>query len=266
MSPKPLAATLAALALAVSPAGADGPDRPPAGVPCKVAASWKPELVETQDSFNGGAPLRGLAGRIVLFSELNPPRTITCEGDLVVDLYDDRPLATGGQAVRLERWVFPDPILKQLLHKDATDWGYSVFLPWVRTYRPDVSPIHLLVAFTPRGGGTLYANSPSITLPQLNHSSACPSTLPFWGTILESTELTPQPATARVPSEGSEPLPPYTVEPPDVLQIDSAEGLLTPPVRGPHLVRPDGTVGLGPYGSVSVAGLTLARAQAEVAG
>jgi RNA polymerase sigma factor (sigma-70 family) len=59
--------------------------------------------------------------------------------------------------------------------------------------------------------------------------------------------------------------PAYVVEPPDVLQIDSAEGLLTPPVRGPHLVRPDGTVGLGPYGSASVAGRTLAQARAEIA-
>jgi RNA polymerase sigma factor (sigma-70 family) len=59
--------------------------------------------------------------------------------------------------------------------------------------------------------------------------------------------------------------PAYVIEPPDVLQLDSAEGLLPTPVRGPHLVRPDGTVGLGTYGSAAVAGLTVERARAEIA-
>ncbi len=35
-------------------------------------------------------------------------------------------------------------------------------------------------------------------------------------------------------------------------------------IRGEHLVRPDGTVGLGIYGSVSVAGMTLDQARAEI--
>jgi RNA polymerase sigma factor (sigma-70 family) len=58
---------------------------------------------------------------------------------------------------------------------------------------------------------------------------------------------------------------PYVIEPPDVLQIDSAEGLLSPPLHGPHLVRPDGTVGLGAHGSVRVAGLTIEQARTAVA-
>jgi polysaccharide export outer membrane protein len=60
-------------------------------------------------------------------------------------------------------------------------------------------------------------------------------------------------------------LPPYVIGPPDVLQIDSLEKLLTQPVNGPHLVRPDGTVSLGGYGSVLVAGLTVEEARMEVA-
>lgn len=36
------------------------------------------------------------------------------------------------------------------------------------------------------------------------------------------------------------------------------------PVRGPHLVRPDGQVSLGGYGSVPVAGLTLSQAKAAI--
>ncbi|MCA9049605.1 MAG: polysaccharide biosynthesis/export family protein [Planctomycetaceae bacterium] len=35
-------------------------------------------------------------------------------------------------------------------------------------------------------------------------------------------------------------------------------------VAGPHLVRPDGTVGLGIYGSLNVTGLTLAQAKCEL--
>ena len=37
-------------------------------------------------------------------------------------------------------------------------------------------------------------------------------------------------------------------------------------IAGPHLVRPDGMVGLGTYGSVSVVGLTLAQAKATIEG
>lgn len=52
-------------------------------------------------------------------------------------------------------------------------------------------------------------------------------------------------------------LPPYVVEPPDILLIESTQALRDQPIRGQHLVRPDGTIGLGIYGSVYVAGLTL---------
>jgi RNA polymerase sigma factor (sigma-70 family) len=57
----------------------------------------------------------------------------------------------------------------------------------------------------------------------------------------------------------------YTIGPPDVLQIESVEGLLNQQVRGPHLVRPDGTIGLGTYGSAYVAGLTIDQARAAIA-
>jgi polysaccharide export outer membrane protein len=60
-------------------------------------------------------------------------------------------------------------------------------------------------------------------------------------------------------------LPTYRIAIPDILQIDSLEGLLTQPVRGPHLVRPDGTIGVGVYGSVYVAGLTVEEARVEIA-
>jgi polysaccharide export outer membrane protein len=75
---------------------------------------------------------------------------------------------------------------------------------------------------------------------------------------------------AGVPRElDKRPLPPYVIEPPDVLLIEvlAKEGLLKndQPIRGQHLVRPDGTVGLGIYGSVFLGGLTLEDAREAVA-
>jgi polysaccharide export outer membrane protein len=59
-------------------------------------------------------------------------------------------------------------------------------------------------------------------------------------------------------------LPPYVLDPPDVLLIESTQGLRDQPIRGQHLIRPDGTISLGIYGSVHVAGLTLDQARAVV--
>jgi polysaccharide export outer membrane protein len=61
-------------------------------------------------------------------------------------------------------------------------------------------------------------------------------------------------------------MPPYVIEPPDILLVESNQGLRDQPIRGQHLVRPDGTIGIGIYGSVRVAGLTLEQARAAVAG
>lgn len=60
-------------------------------------------------------------------------------------------------------------------------------------------------------------------------------------------------------------LPSYVIGPTDVLQIESLEGLAQQKVRGPHLVGPDGTVRIGIYGAVPVAGLTLDDARLRIA-
>jgi polysaccharide export outer membrane protein len=61
-------------------------------------------------------------------------------------------------------------------------------------------------------------------------------------------------------------LPPYIIEPPDVLLIETTEGLPKEQrIGGPHLVRPDGYVSLGIYGSARVAGLTLDQAREAIA-
>lgn len=61
-------------------------------------------------------------------------------------------------------------------------------------------------------------------------------------------------------------LPPYVIEPPDVLRIDvsnRASGL-SPSASSEYLVGPDGTINLGAYGQVSVAGSTISEAQAAI--
>ena len=82
-------------------------------------------------------------------------------------------------------------------------------------------------------------------------------------------------APASVPSELSMvTLPPYAIGSPDILLIEvytlpretlGPAAVLSPqPITGQHLVRPDGTVNLGVYGSVSVAGLTTDQAKEAV--
>ena len=69
-------------------------------------------------------------------------------------------------------------------------------------------------------------------------------------------------------------LPPYVIGPPDLLVINvygipreelAPAAVLSPQeISGQHLVRPDGTVNLGVYGSVSVAGLTTDQAKEAI--
>jgi polysaccharide export outer membrane protein len=88
---------------------------------------------------------------------------------------------------------------------------------------------------------------------------------------------------ADVPREGNlVTLPPYQIAPPDILQIEAVAlklndqgerigterpmALWPQAVSGQFLIRPDGTVGLGVYGSVQLAGLTLEQARESIQG
>jgi len=59
-------------------------------------------------------------------------------------------------------------------------------------------------------------------------------------------------------------IPNYIIEPPDILLVEAIPSLPDQPVQGEHLVRPDGTINLGTYGSVRVSGLTLDQARAVI--
>lgn len=58
--------------------------------------------------------------------------------------------------------------------------------------------------------------------------------------------------------------PQYVVEPPDVLYIESLTILPERPLLGERLVRQDGTISLGYYGQVHVAGLTLLEIETKI--
>lgn len=74
------------------------------------------------------------------------------------------------------------------------------------------------------------------------------------------------PPVAKVPTELRKvSLPPYTVAPPDILLVESTRSLPNQPIRGQHLVRPDGTISLGIYGTIYVAGMTLDQIRPLVA-
>ena len=64
-------------------------------------------------------------------------------------------------------------------------------------------------------------------------------------------------ARTNIPREGNKvSMPTYVVEPPDILIVEVLEALPGRPITGERLVRPDGTISLGFYGDVHVAGLT----------
>jgi polysaccharide export outer membrane protein len=58
--------------------------------------------------------------------------------------------------------------------------------------------------------------------------------------------------------------PEYVVEPPDIIIVEVLESLPGRPITGERLVRPDGTISLGFYGDVYVAGLTLTEVKEKV--
>src|SRR5262249_20677656 len=61
-------------------------------------------------------------------------------------------------------------------------------------------------------------------------------------------------------------LPAYIIDPPDILLVETLASLPgVQEIKGQHLVRPDGTIGLGVYGPVYVAGMTLEQAREAVA-
>jgi protein involved in polysaccharide export with SLBB domain len=92
---------------------------------------------------------------------------------------------------------------------------------------------------------------------------------PDRGTLMEKTKTVRQPASppAPVPRElAQRVLPPYTVEPGDTLSVNTAdpESPIQFQFGGDQPILPDGTINLGKFGQVIVAGKTLRDIEALV--
>jgi polysaccharide export outer membrane protein len=125
---------------------------------------------------------------------------------------------------------------------------------------------------TPTPGTVLIPSTPTEAAPsQRLVPQAAPTQQPIAKTSyhypggLHGAAAAPIPAVPREFEKQS--LPPYVVEPPDILLINASNAITLPtqPLQGQHLVRPDGTINLGIYGSVFVAGMNLDQVQDVVA-
>jgi polysaccharide export outer membrane protein len=100
-----------------------------------------------------------------------------------------------------------------------------------------------------------------------NPELPAPHPLPVGAPLIHPVPVAPPPDLPR--ELAKQPLPLYVIEPPDILLIEAVprEGPLKndQPIRGQHLVRPDGTVGLGIYGSAFVGGLTIDQSREAIA-
>ncbi|WZO99844.1 sigma-70 family RNA polymerase sigma factor [Isosphaeraceae bacterium EP7] len=81
---------------------------------------------------------------------------------------------------------------------------------------------------------------------------------------LARSPQSPAVAAASAPGQAEAPVADYVVEPPDLLVVEVLDALPGRPIKGDHLVRPDGTLSLGYYGDVFVAGLTLRQVKVAV--
>ena len=133
--------------------------------------------------------------------------------------------------------------------------------------------------------------------PAANEQAAFPDLMPKVHDIPPTPEIgTVQPASLRhrgkhqampmpLPNAPNElnlvAMPSHIIRPPDVLMIELNNklrkddkgkiveeeiGFLHQPIKGPHLVRPDGTIELGVYGPLRLAGMTVPQARVAIVG
>ena len=86
--------------------------------------------------------------------------------------------------------------------------------------------------------------------------------------MFDAYDLKPHPLPAipddPPPHEGAMIGYPIVIEPPDLVLVEVLEALPGRPISGERLVRPDGTINLGFYGDVHVAGLTPIQAKVKI--
>ncbi len=97
-------------------------------------------------------------------------------------------------------------------------------------------------------GVSLWAQQPEARRPRTRPENRPEHTTPIHGKPAPSLKDGPAPV----------------IEPPDLVLIEVLEALPGQPISGERLVRPDGTISLGFYGDIHLAGLTLPEAKVKI--
>ncbi len=121
---------------------------------------WDNRMRVTEDSVNGGAPLPGLAGRLLL---LNDNATVEAKGSVVVQVFDMTNAKKGAPPLEVGTWTFPALALKKLKKRDGIGDGYTLFLPW-SGYHPEVREVKVQVCYKPENGAARYSSPSQVTL------------------------------------------------------------------------------------------------------
>jgi hypothetical protein len=139
-------------------------EKGPVGKPTEVAALWQEGVDVQLDGQNGGRPIAGFAGRIFFTQvrEGQPAQTVLINGDLQIQLFDDRP-STGGPATPLETWTIKPEHQSPLVKKDITGWGYSVWLPW-NTFSRDIRNVRMIVQYVDKDGSVIRSEPSAIKI------------------------------------------------------------------------------------------------------
>src|SRR5262249_49489986 len=126
---------------------------------------------------------------------------------------------------------------------------------WHRPFSAPAPPPRGVIQASGRSPGPLRTvaarevNNKEEQMPQPRRSAMEPDGMPQAGPGMEQPPFGPVGHEDPVPRELRKvTLPPYVIEAPDILLVE-APALKDQPVRGQHLVRPDGTINVGIYGS-----------------
>jgi hypothetical protein len=126
------------------PAVSDEHDtEPPPPAPTKgprLTGGWDSKVMPGKDPVNGAVQV-ALSGRFVASGIKQP-----VSGDVTVDVYDLKPLATTIEPRLLEEWLIEAENLPAFGRQEKEGFVLDLKLPW-SSYRPDLASVKLVVKF-----------------------------------------------------------------------------------------------------------------------
>jgi hypothetical protein len=220
-----VAALLLALASGCVGSGQLMPDLGTAAPPpvAQVTALWSKEVMAGVDPLNHGAPLYGLAGRILLYG--SDMKNAVADGKLVVELWATLPEQPQAPPAWMGKWEIDRATLQaKCLKTDSLGPGYTLNLPWP-TYRPDITHLEIKVRYEPAKGLPVFTSGQVL----LNNG---PVPTPTYTRRMETGDRQPIVTAAA---------PPGAVQPPSGMQ--PAGGMqLAGGVQQPGLTSPSGAM------------------------